>query len=139
MAGNFAALWPTDFKFLATKDLNLLKKHIKNQMASSIYKVVFAFSKWPHLHRASLLASRLIWPALYFFQSHVLHKEFQINIVQCGIALVHYFFPLSCKQKLVCTLIDIPWFSKYVHFFWKRLPVILDFVFYCHFFVLRQI
>ena len=51
MAGNFAALWPTDSKFLATKDLNLLKKHTKNQMASSILKVVFAFSKWPHLHR----------------------------------------------------------------------------------------
>ena len=51
MAGNFAALWPTDFKFSATKDLNLLKKHIKNQVASSILKVVFAFSKWPHLHR----------------------------------------------------------------------------------------
>ena len=64
MAGNFAALWPTDSKFLATKDLNLLKKHTKNQMASSILKVVFAFSKWPHLHRAYLLASRLIWPAL---------------------------------------------------------------------------
>ena len=51
MAGNFAALWPTDSKFLATKDLNLLKKHTKNQVASSILKVVFAFSKWPHLHR----------------------------------------------------------------------------------------
>ena len=51
MAGNFAALWPTDSKFLATKDLNLLKKHTKNQMASSILKVVFALSKSPHLHR----------------------------------------------------------------------------------------
>ena len=50
MAGNFAALWPTDSKFLATKDLNLLK----NQVASSILKVVFAFSKWPHLHRVML-------------------------------------------------------------------------------------
>ena len=64
-ASNFAALWPTDPKFLALKDLNLLKKHTKNQVASSILKVVFAFSKWPHLHRAYLLASRLIWPALY--------------------------------------------------------------------------
>ena len=50
-ASNFAALWPTDPKFLALKDLNLLKKHNKNQVASSILKVVFAFSKWPHLHR----------------------------------------------------------------------------------------
>ena len=52
MAGNFAALWPTDLKLLAFKDLNLLKKHTKNQMASSIWKVGFAFSKWPHFHRA---------------------------------------------------------------------------------------
>ena len=50
-AGKFAALWPTDFKFSAFKDLNLLKKHTKNQEASSILKVVFALSKWPHLHR----------------------------------------------------------------------------------------
>ena len=35
------------------KDLNLLKKHTKNQEASSILRVVFALSKWPHLHRES--------------------------------------------------------------------------------------
>ena len=40
-----------DPKFLAFKDLNLLKKHTKNQDASSILKVVFALSKSPHLHR----------------------------------------------------------------------------------------
>ena len=51
MANNFAAHWPTDPKFLALKDLNLLKKHTKNQEASSILRVVFALSKWPHLHR----------------------------------------------------------------------------------------
>ena len=36
MASNFAALYSKDSKFSATKDLNLLKKHIKNQVASSI-------------------------------------------------------------------------------------------------------
>ena len=51
MAGKFAALWPTDPKFSSIKDLNLLKKHIKNQEASSILRVVFALSNWPHLHR----------------------------------------------------------------------------------------
>ena len=51
MAGNFAALWTTDPKFLSLKDLNLLKKYNKNQEASSILRVVFALSKWPHLHR----------------------------------------------------------------------------------------
>ena len=55
MAGNFAALWPTDSKFSSIKDINLLKKDTKNQEASSILKVVFAFSKWPHLHRAYLV------------------------------------------------------------------------------------
>ena len=51
MAGHFAALWPTDSKFSAIKDLNLLKKYTKNQEADSILKVDFVLSKWPHLHR----------------------------------------------------------------------------------------
>ena len=51
-ASNFAALWPTDPKFLALKDLNPFEKYAKNQDASSILKVFFSFSKWPHLHRA---------------------------------------------------------------------------------------
>ena len=65
MANNFAALWPTDFKFSAIKDLNLLKKYIKNQEANSILKVVFAFSKWPHLHRDLLLVYDLNRTPLY--------------------------------------------------------------------------
>ena len=51
MAGSFAAHWPTDSKFLALGHLNFLKKHTKNQEASSILRVGFALSKWPHLHR----------------------------------------------------------------------------------------
>ena len=46
MAGNFAALWHTEPKFLSIKDLYLLKKYIKNQEASSILKVDFAMSKY---------------------------------------------------------------------------------------------
>ena len=34
MAGNFTTLQPTDPKFLALKNLNLLKKYIKNQDGS---------------------------------------------------------------------------------------------------------
>ena len=49
---NFAALWPTDFIFIAIKDLNLLKKKIKNQETGSILKVGYACLNWPHLHRA---------------------------------------------------------------------------------------
>ena len=42
MAGKFAALRPTDPKFLALKDLNFFKKCTKNQEASSILGVCFA-------------------------------------------------------------------------------------------------
>ena len=66
MARNFAALWPTDSKFSATKDLNLLKKHIKNQVASSILKVVFSFSKWPHLHRAYVISGCIFFATAVF-------------------------------------------------------------------------
>ena len=54
-AGNFKAPRPTDPKLLALKDLNLLKRYIKNQEASSILRVDFAISKRPHLHRAYLV------------------------------------------------------------------------------------
>ena len=50
--GNFEAIWSEDLTFLAMKDLNCLKKYAKYQEASSILKVGFALSKWPHLHRA---------------------------------------------------------------------------------------
>ena len=56
-ASNFAALWPTDLKFSAFKNFKPLKKHIKNQEASNILKVVFALSKSLHLHRE--LSNRL--------------------------------------------------------------------------------
>ena len=59
MAGNFAALQPTDPKFSAFKDLNLLKKHVKNQEPSSILRVIFALSKSPHLH-SNLPKSRFV-------------------------------------------------------------------------------
>jgi len=53
MADNFKALWPTDSKFSALKDIRKpFKKFTKNQEPSSILKVVFALSKWLHLHRA---------------------------------------------------------------------------------------
>ena len=45
MAGNFAALWPTDFMFVILKDLSLLKKYNKIQEASYILKIDFALSK----------------------------------------------------------------------------------------------
>ena len=58
-ASNFEALWPTDFRLTAIKDLNLLKKRTKNQEAGSILKVSFALSKRPHFHRAYLVTIRM--------------------------------------------------------------------------------
>ena len=57
-ASNFEAFRPTDFISTAIKDLNLLKKHIKNQEAGSIFKVFFALSRGPHFHKAYLLTAR---------------------------------------------------------------------------------
>ena len=59
MAGNFAALWPTDPKFLALKDLNPFKTVSKVQEASSSLSENFALSKWPHLHRAYVVGGCL--------------------------------------------------------------------------------
>ena len=58
MASNFTTLWSTDSKFLALKNLNPLKTVLKFQEASSVLKMGFALSKWPHLHRAYLVTVR---------------------------------------------------------------------------------
>ena len=58
----FAAHWPIDPKFSALKHLNFFNKHTKNQEDSSILRVVFTLSKWPHLHRE--------WPKTSFFARH---------------------------------------------------------------------
>ena len=52
MDGNFAALWLTDSKVSALKDLNPFQTVQKFQEASSILMVDFAMSNRPHLHRA---------------------------------------------------------------------------------------
>ena len=55
MAGNFAALWPVDSKFLALKDPNLLKKYTKNQEGSYNFRLGFALSNRPYFNSFSLL------------------------------------------------------------------------------------
>ena len=45
----------TDLILSVLKDLNLLKKHIKNQEANSILRVDITQSNRPHLHRAYLV------------------------------------------------------------------------------------
>ena len=55
MASNFAALWSIDIKFLAIKDLNPFKTVSKAQKTSSILRMGFAQSKWPHFISTYLL------------------------------------------------------------------------------------
>ena len=50
-ASNFDALLSTDPKFLALKDLNCLKKYTKYHEASYNFRLGFALSNGPHLHR----------------------------------------------------------------------------------------
>ena len=55
--GNFEAIWSKEFKILAIKDLNRLKKYVKYQEASSILKVGFALSKYHYFNRAYVVSS----------------------------------------------------------------------------------
>ena len=55
IARNIAALWPTDPKFLALKDLLFFLRFNEFQGADSILKVGFALSNWPHFHRVYLV------------------------------------------------------------------------------------
>ena len=54
-ASNFEALKSTGPIFTVLKDLNLLKKHIKNQEASYNFKLGFAWSKRPHFNSVYLV------------------------------------------------------------------------------------
>ena len=54
-ASNFAALWPTDLKFSAFKDLNPFSKCVKFQEATSMLRLGFVLSKWPHFDSGYLL------------------------------------------------------------------------------------
>ena len=55
IAGNFEALWPTDFILTVLKDLNLLKKYTKNQKATYNFKLGFALSNRPHFNSVYLV------------------------------------------------------------------------------------
>ena len=54
-AGDFAALWHTDPKILVLKDLNPICIVSKVKETSSVLRVSFALSNWPHFHRVYLL------------------------------------------------------------------------------------
>ena len=54
-ASNFKSLWSTDSIFTVLKDLNLLKKYIKNQEAHYNFRLGFALSNRPYFNSAYLL------------------------------------------------------------------------------------
>ena len=74
-ASSFEALWPTDSKFSAIKDLNLLKRYTKNQEAGSILKVDFALSKWPHLHRKCANERFVLLSIVYTISRFKVHEK----------------------------------------------------------------
>ena len=77
-ASSFAALWFTNLKFLALKDLNLLKKFTKNEETCSFLKADFALSKSTHLHRAYLLTLRKQM-SMTVSKGEYLHLLFELN------------------------------------------------------------
>ena len=74
MASNFEALWPKNPKFWVLKDPNPFLIVSKVEETSSILRVVFSLSKWPHLHRAYLVT---LWT---FFVTAVHHY---FNLYDC--------------------------------------------------------
>ena len=54
-ASNFAALWPKDPKFWASKHFSHFLNETKVQEASNILKVGFVLSKWPHFNSIYLV------------------------------------------------------------------------------------
>ena len=98
-ADNFAALWPTDSKFLALKDLNPFKTVSKVQKTSSILRVGFALSKWPHLHRAYVVGGCIfnlgtVWPNVSNW------RWLYVSTLSC-LNLPHYSYT------------GIPWISRF--------------------------
>ena len=78
-ASNFAALWPTDPKFLALKDLLFFLQCIEFQGADSILKVDFALSSRLHLHRAYVVTiCNQIWIAVAIFSGFFYPKIHKI-------------------------------------------------------------
>ena len=59
-ASNFAALWLTDLKFSASKDLSPFSKCVKFQEATSILRLGFALSKWSHFDSVYLPRGRFV-------------------------------------------------------------------------------
>ena len=70
MAGNFAALWSIGPKFSAFKDLMFFSTVSKAQEASSILKVGFALSNWPHFY--SLFSNRFKWSSIAVYVREVI-------------------------------------------------------------------
>ena len=96
-AGNFEALWSTEPKSLALKDLNLYKRYIKHQETSYNFRLGFALSNRFHLHRAYLVTILFIL-ILAVFSQHTL-----ANCIGCSI----HIFEVSLWISL-CKLPNLP-------------------------------
>ena len=120
MAGNFAALWPTDPKFSALKDLNPFKTVSKVQEASSILRVVFALSKWPrpHLHRAYLVTVRF----------HLILAVYVLHSLSSGKCVCHENMLLVKSQKVTEVTNSI---SRIVNQFFGDLGPLCEIVAHC--------
>ena len=112
-ASNFAALESTELKFLALKDLNLLKTVSKFQEDRSILKVGFALSKWPHFisYRGSCqnrsdqhcnLANPYFHRQLFeFLSAKLFYLVPYLNIVDISYEFLEYCWAL-CKIAEYC-------------------------------------
>ena len=77
--------------FSALKDLILFSTVSKDQKASSILKVGFALSKWPHLHRAYVISGCI------FFATAVQYFIQRFSLVGMDVAAFLYCITLSWK------------------------------------------
>ena len=121
-ASNFEALWPTDLKFSAFKDLNFFSIVLKVQEAGSILRVGFALSKWPHFHRVYLVtvckrssiavyisSQKPFWLSLSIFRKANLFWTLEFE------AFSNFFYYIIRKAKKM----DLIWSQKQL---WSTYP-----------------
>ena len=101
-ASNFAALWPTDLKFLAFKDLNPFSKCVKFQEATSILRLGFALSKWPHFDSGYLLGRPFGLHLIVLGQS----KDYLLRLLFIGFRFQIYSIHYQEIIRVISTLVQ---------------------------------
>ena len=97
-ASNFAALWPTDPKFLVLKDLLFFSECIEFQGTGSILKVGFALSKWSHFHRVYLVTVHK-WNSIAVYSCNQIkrHRPPVLKVSKIGILWEGITYPKSAS------------------------------------------